>query len=60
MPGLVTSKKRVEEGGTSSVLGGYVSRLLQDLIPLSCYIFPCIFHFSCLFSSGRFSKKGSM
>jgi len=36
-------QKKVEEGGTSSVLGGYVSSLLQGLIPLSCYIFPCIF-----------------
>ena len=60
MPGLVTSKKSVEEGGTSSVLGGYVSRLLQGLIPLSCYIFPCIFHSSCPFSSAGFSKKGRM
>jgi len=60
MPGLVTSKKCVKEGGTSSVLGGYVPRLLQGLIPLSYYIFPCIFSFFCLFSSGRFSKKGSM
>ena len=49
MPGLVTSKKSIEEGGTSSVLGGYVSSLLQGLIPLSCYIFPCIFHFSLSF-----------
>jgi len=45
MPGLVTSKKRVEEGGTNSVLGGYVSRLLQGLIPLSCYIFSLYFSF---------------
>jgi len=45
MPGLVTSKKSAEEGGTSSILGGYVSRLLQGLIPLSCYIFPGIFSF---------------
>jgi len=39
MPGLVTSKKSDEEGGTSSILGGYVSRFLKGLIPLSCYIF---------------------
>jgi len=59
MPGLVTSKKNVEEGGTSSVLGGYVSRLLQGLIPWSCYIFSLYFFiFSCLFSSGGFSKEG--
>jgi len=45
MPGLVTSKKSVEEGGTGSVLGGYVSRLLQGLIPLSCYIFFWYFSF---------------
>ena len=45
MPGLVPSKKSVEEGGTSRALGGYVSRLLQGLIPMSCYIFPCIFSF---------------
>jgi len=43
MPGLVTSKLSVEEGGTSSVLGGHVSRLLQGLIPLSCYIFLLVF-----------------
>jgi len=61
MPGLVTSKKSVEEGGTSSALGGYVSRLLQGLIPWSCYIFSLyIFIFPCLFSSEGFSKKGSM
>jgi len=55
MPGLVTSKKSVEEGETSSVLGGYVSRLLQGLIPLSCYIFSLYFSFfPVCFSSGGF------
>jgi len=61
MPGLVTSKKSVQEGETSSVLGGYVSRLLQGLIPLSCYIFSLYFFiFPCLFSIGGFSKKRGM
>jgi len=45
MLGLETSKKSDEEGGTSSVLGGYVSRLLQGLIPLSYYIFSMYFSF---------------
>jgi len=35
MPKLETNKKRVEEGGTSSVLGEYSSGLLQGLILLS-------------------------
>jgi len=53
MLGLITSKKRVEEGGTSSILVRYVSRLLQGLIPLSCYIFSLYYLiFPCLFSSG--------
>jgi len=61
MHGLVTSKKSVEEGETSSLLGGYVSRVLQGLLPLSCYIFSLYFFiFPCLCSSGGFSKKGSM
>jgi len=45
MPGLVTSKKSVEEGGTSNVLGGYVSRLLQGVIPWSCYIYIFLYFF---------------
>jgi len=45
MLALVTSKKSIDEEGTSSVLGGYVSRLLQSLIPLSCYIFTFYFSF---------------
>jgi len=58
MPGLVTSKKSVEEGGISSVLGGYVSRLLQGLIHLSCYIFPCIlFHFPVCFLVEDFLRR---
>jgi len=62
MPGLLTNKKSVEKGGTSILLGGYVSMLLQDLIPLSCYIFFLVFfHFlSICFPSGGFSKKRSM
>jgi len=50
MPGLVTSKKRVEEEGTSSILGGYVSRLLHGLMPLSCYIFFSLYFFIFPFS----------
>ena len=45
MPGLVTNKKSIQEGGTSSLLGEHVSRLLQGLIPLSCYIFSLYFSF---------------
>jgi len=60
MPGLAASIKSVEEGETSILLGVYVSRLLPGLIPLSCYIFLVFFHFSCLFSSRGFSKKGRM
>jgi len=59
MPGLVTSKKSVEEEGTSSVLGGYVSRLLQGMIPLSWNIISLYFSFfHVCFSSEGFSKKG--
>jgi len=61
MPGLVTSKKSVKEGGRRSLLGGYVSRLWQGLIPLSSYIFLVFFIFSLsVFCNGGFSKEGSM
>jgi len=53
MPGLVTSKKSIEEGGTSSILSGYVSKLLQGLIPWSGYIFSLYFSFFPVFFKWR-------